>query len=109
LVARQACICYLFLVIVSFGDAATESLFHGSADRRTRRFPDGIRRNALKKLDMINAAMELRDLLVPPGNRLEALRGDLRGQHSIRVNEQWRIVFRWTEAGPAQVRLLDYH
>lgn len=58
---------------------------------------------------MLNAAMELRDLLVPPGNRLEALRGDMQGLHSIRVNDQWRLVFLWTDAGPAQVRLLDYH
>ena len=58
---------------------------------------------------MLNAAVELRDLLTPPGNRLEALRGDLRGLHSIRVNDQWRLVFRWTERGPANVRLLDYH
>lgn len=58
---------------------------------------------------MLNAAEVLHDLLAPPGNRLEALRGDLKGRHSIRVNDQWRIVFRWTATGPAEVRILDYH
>jgi len=58
---------------------------------------------------MLNAAHELRDLRVPPGNRLEALHGDRKGFHSIRVNDQWRIVFRWTPNGPERVRLIDYH
>jgi len=64
---------------------------------------------SLRKLDMLAAAVELHDLRVPPGNRLEALKGDLKGEHSIRVNDQWRIVFRWTPQGPAEVRLIDYH
>ncbi len=64
---------------------------------------------ALRKLDMLNAAAELQDLRVPPGNRLEVLRGDLSGLHSVRVNDQWRLVFKWTDAGPASVRLVDYH
>ena len=58
---------------------------------------------------MLNAAAELKDLRAPPGNRLEPLRGDLAGLHSIRINQQWRIVFRWTPFGPAEVRLVDYH
>jgi len=58
---------------------------------------------------MLNAAQTLEDLRVPPGNRLEALKGDRKGWHSIRVNDQWRIVFRWTDGGPANVRLDDYH
>jgi len=66
-------------------------------------------KTTVRKLDMLEAATTLEDLRVPPGNRLEALKGDLRGQHSIRVNDQWRIVFRWTPRGPAEVRLLDYH
>ena len=66
-------------------------------------------RTALRKLDMLAAAMTLEDLRVPPGNRLEALKGDLAGEHSIRVNDQWRIVFRWTPRGPSDVRLIDYH
>lgn len=96
-------------MIVSFGDPATESLYHGTADRRTRRFPRDILKTTVRKLDMLEAAAVLEDLKVPPGNRLEALKGALRGLHSIRVNDQWRIVFRWTPRGPAEVRLLDYH
>lgn len=64
---------------------------------------------AERKLDMIDYASRLLDLASPPGNRLEALRGDLRGLHSIRVNDQWRIVFRWTAAGPTEVDVCDYH
>jgi proteic killer suppression protein len=63
----------------------------------------------LRKLDMLNAATRLDDLRVPPGNRLEALRGDLHGLRSIRVNDQWRIVFRWDSTGPHDVKLTDYH
>jgi proteic killer suppression protein len=96
-------------VIVSFADSATEALFHGAADRRARRIPREVTSVAVRKLDMLNAAVHLTDLRVPPGNRLEALRGDLAGRHSIRVNDQWRLVFRWTESGPAEVRLTDYH
>lgn len=97
------------LVIVSFGDPATEALYHGTTDRRTMRFPRDIVKTTVRKLDMLDAAVVLEDLKAPPGNRLEALKGDLRGQHSIRVNDQWRVVFRWTARGPAEVRLLDYH
>jgi len=93
-------------VIVSFGDPETEALYHGG---RSRRFPPDITKTALRKLDMIEAAQDLRDLRAPPGNRLEALRGNLGGHHSIRVNDQWRIVFRWTEKGAEDVRLRDYH
>ena len=96
-------------MIVSFGDPATEALYHGSADRRTRRFPRDIVKASFRKLDMLAAAATLEDLRVPPGNRLEALKGQLKGEHSIRVNEQWRIVIRWTPQGPAEVRLIDYH
>ncbi len=96
-------------MIVSFGDQATEALFHGAADRRARRFPRDIVKVSLRKFDMLAAAISLEDLRVPPGNRLESLKGDLKGKHSIRVNDQWRIVFRWTPQGPAEVRLIDYH
>jgi proteic killer suppression protein len=96
-------------VIVSFGDAATEALYHGSPDRRARRIPPDVVKSTLRKLDMLAAAVVLEDLRVPPGNRLEALKGDFAGQHSIRVNDQWRIIFRWTPRGPAEVRLIDYH
>lgn len=96
-------------MIVSFGDPPTEALYHGVSDRRTRRFPRDIVKASLRKLDMLEAAVVLEDLRVPPGNRLETLKGDLRGQHSIRVNNQWRIVFQWSPQGPAEVRLIDYH
>jgi proteic killer suppression protein len=96
-------------VIVSFADRATEDLFHGTRSRETRRLPTDIPRVARRKLDMLDAAAELRDLRSPPGNRLEALRGDLAGLHSIRINDQWRIVFRWTSSGPAEVGIVDYH
>ncbi len=62
-----------------------------------------------RKLVMIHAAAKLEDLRVPPGNRLEALKGNRKGQHSIRVNQQWRVCFRWTQSGPADVEILDYH
>jgi len=96
-------------VIVSFADRATEALFHGEKAALAKRIPAGIHSVAARKLDMLNAAQRLIDLRVPPGNRLEALRGDLSGSHSIRINDQWRIVFRWTLTGPADVRIVDYH
>jgi proteic killer suppression protein len=78
-----------------------------------RRAPKGFAADLLdvarRKLIQLNAAAALGDLAIPPGNRLEALKGDLRGRHSIRVNDQWRIVFRWTDAGPEDVELIDYH
>jgi proteic killer suppression protein len=69
----------------------------------------GVKRIARRKLDMIDYAEVLADLASPPGNRLETLKGDLAGCHSIRVNDQWRIVFRWTASGPAEVDIRDYH
>jgi proteic killer suppression protein len=96
-------------LIRSFADAATEDLFHGHASARKWRFPAEIRRTALRKLDMIDAARELRDLASPPGNRLELLSGSLAGLHSIRVNDQWRIVFRWGGIDAFEVKLTDYH
>lgn len=100
-------------MIVSCADLATEALYHGTttgpAKRIPAQIPAQIRAVVLRKLDMLNAAHELTDLRVPPGNRLEALQGDVRGLHSIRVNAQWRVVFRWTPAGPSDVRVVDYH
>jgi proteic killer suppression protein len=96
-------------VIVSFGDRVTEALFDGESGKVLRAIPQGIRGVARQKLDALHAARRLSDLLVPPGNRLEPLRGALRGYHSIRVNRQWRIVFCWTPFGPRDVRIMDYH
>lgn len=96
-------------MILSFADSATEALFHGQRGGKVKRFPPDVQRGAVRKLDMLNAAHQLKDLRSPPGNRLEALKGDYSGSHSIRVNDQWRIVFEWTDAGPAEVSLTDYH
>lgn len=95
-------------MIVSFGDRATEDLYHGRPTSRTRRFPSNIVSLALVKLDMLNSAAAILDLKSPPGNRLEALKGDLKGFHSIRVNDQWRLVFCWKNNGAHNVRLTDY-
>jgi len=71
--------------------------------------PFEIQNVARRKLEYLQAAENLQDLFAPPGNRLEALRGDLAGKHSIRINDQWRIVFRWSDQGPEEVEILDYH
>src|SRR5712692_3437628 len=96
-------------MVVSFGDRATEDLFHGRSSKHARRLPPDIVSVALRKLDILNAARNLQDLMRPPGNRLEALRGDLRGHHSIRINDQWRVVFRWLSGDAHDVRITDYH
>lgn len=96
-------------MITGFGDKATEALYHGSGGKDVRRFPPDIHKAALRKLDMLNGAQNLEDLRSPPNNRLEALKGDWAGFYSIRVNSQWRIVFRWSGNHSQDVRLLDYH
>ena len=92
-------------MIESFACAETKRIFEAIASRR---FPPEIQRTARRKLLQIHAATQIRDLAVPPGNQLEALKGDRKGQHSIRINKQWRICFRW-EAGAHDVEILDYH
>ena len=72
-------------------------------------FPADLAKSARRKLIMVDAATLLETLNSPPGNRLEALKGDLAGKHSIRINDQWRVVFRWTDAGPEDVEIIDYH
>jgi len=96
-------------MIMSFGDGATEDLYHGRPTSRALRFSREVANAALIKLDMLNGAAAILDLRSPPGNRLEALKGDLKGLHSIRVNDQWRLVFRWQGNNAHQVRLMDYH
>ena len=96
-------------MIRSFGNDATSDLFHGVNSRRTRSIATDIKRTAVRKLDMINAALSVDDLRSPPGNRLEALRGDLRGYYNIRINEQWRIIFRWSDGAAEDVEIVDYH
>ena len=92
-------------MIVSFRDADTAALASG---RRVSQFV-AIEAVARRKLRQLEIAVRLEDLRVPPGNRLEALKRDRSGQHSIRVNDQYRVCFRWTEAGPADVEIVDYH
>ena len=92
-------------MIQSFADRDTEELFR----TENSRIFSGIARVALRKLIQMNQARNLADLTVPPGNRLEPLRGNLAGLHSIRVNDQWRIVFRWTDSGAEEVPIVDYH
>jgi len=96
-------------MILDFGDQATEDLFHGVNSKAARRIPQAVWSVARRKLDVLNAAHVLRDLQVPPGNRLEALRRSLTGFHSIRVNDQFRVVFRWADGQARQVRIADYH
>lgn len=92
-------------MIRSFKCSETQALFASGNSRRWA----NILNVATRKLAMLNAAVELRDLRSPPGNRLEQLHGDRAGQHSIRVNDQWRICFVWTDSGPTQVEIVDYH
>lgn len=93
-------------MIRSFRDKDTQRLWNRE---RVRRFGPDVRRSALKRLTRLDAAESLDDLRAFPGNRLEKLRGDRQGQHSIRINDQWRICFVWTDAGPDDVEIVDYH
>ena len=93
-------------VIKSFRSPETEKVWRGEFSRR---LPHDIQIVGLRKLRMLNNARQLSDLRVPPNNRLEALRGDRNGQHSIRINDQWRICFRWSSGGPIDVEIVDYH
>jgi toxin HigB-1 len=93
-------------MILSFRDGETEALWlHG----KSRRLPPDLQRRAFKKLAILNAAVALDNLAVPPGNRLEALRGTRTGQHSIRVNDQYRVCFRWRDGNAFDVAIVDYH
>ncbi len=92
-------------MIRSFRDRDAERLFQRQTVRRFKAFESVARR----KLEMLDAAHRLEDLRAPPGNRLEALVGDRKGQHSIRINDQWRICFTWREGGAESVEILDYH
>jgi toxin HigB-1 len=97
---------YAECVLRSFADKDTERVSHRE---RSRRLDPTTQRAALRNLLILDAAETLDDVRIPPGNRLEKLRGDRAGQHSIRVNQQWRICFRWTPAGPEDVQIVDYH
>jgi toxin HigB-1 len=93
-------------MIASFRDKETETLWQSG---RSRRLPADLRRRAFKKLAILNAAVMLDNLKVPPGNQLEALRGSRAGQHSIRVNDQYRVCFVWRDGSAFEVEIVDYH
>lgn len=96
-------------MIRSFGNSATEDFFHGRGTSQARKIASTIRNTALRKLDLVNAATSVEDLRSPPGNRLEKLSGDLQGFHSIRINQQWRLIFKWNNGGAESVEIIDYH
>lgn len=93
-------------MIESFGDSATENIYRGT---RVRGLPEDIQERARRKLRMINQARIVEDLKVPPGNRLEHLKGNLNGFWSIRINQQWRVIFRWQDGSKHDVKIIDYH
>ena len=93
-------------MIRSFADAETERIWHRD---RSRRLPPDIQRPALRKLRQLNRIVSPHDLLIPPGNRFEELKGDRKGTYSIRINAQWRITFRWEDGSAIDVRIEDYH
>ena len=97
-------------MIQSFADAGTEDVFNGRNTKSARKLcPRSISSVAGRKLDQLDSVERLDDLRIPLGNRLEALSGDRRGQHSLRINQQFRICFRWSDAGPLDVQIVDYH
>ena len=97
-------------MIRSFKTAATEDIFNGVNSKAARKTcPQNLWRIAARKLDQIDSAEALDDLRIPPGNCLEALKGDRQGQYSVRINDRYRICFVWTEAGPEEVEIVDYH
>ena len=93
-------------MIIAFASRETEKIWRGEVSRK---LPRDIQQIALRKLFMLDKAQTLNDLKIPPANRLEALKNDRKGQHSIRINDQWRICFVWTKSGPDAVEIVDYH
>lgn len=96
-------------MIVEFGNRLAEDVFDDIDSSKTRRFPQELRRPARRKLLFLHEAVELKDLRIPPGNRLEALKGTSKGLHSIRINDQWRLIFRWKAGNAFDVQIVDYH
>ncbi len=97
-------------MIVSFKNQATEDIFDSKNSKVARKLcPPNLWSTARRKLDQLNAVTSLEELTIPPGNRLEALKGDRKGQHSIRINQQYRICFTWTQQGASEVEIVDYH
>lgn len=96
-------------MIISFGNQLAQDLFDDRKSKYTRHFPPELYRVGRRKILYLHDADNLTDLRAPPGNRLEALRGGLQGFYSIRINDQWRVVFKWFEGGASEVKVLDYH
>lgn len=96
-------------MIQSFRNRLAKDLFEDKQTKSTRRFPAELRKAARRKLAYLHDAAELKDLKVPPGNRLEKLKGDYSGFYSIRVNDQWRLVFKWADGNALEVSIIDYH
>jgi proteic killer suppression protein len=96
-------------MIINFADQITEDIYNGLDTKQARRFPSITWKLAFRKLDILNAAHELKDLRIPPANHLEALKGKLTGLHSIRINDQFRIVFKWIDGNAKDVQIIDYH
>lgn len=96
-------------MIINFGDKTTEDIFNGLDSKAARIIPQIIWKVACRKLDMINASSEIRDLRIPPANRLEKLKGKYSEYHSIRINDQYRIIFKWNNQNAENVMILDYH
>ena len=96
-------------MILTFKDKLTESIFHGENNPKSKKFPKGVIEIAIRKMDMLNAISDINDLKSPPGNRLEKLKGDLKEYHSIRINNQYRIIFIWGNNNCYNVSIVDYH
>jgi proteic killer suppression protein len=96
-------------MLESFGNTLAKDLFYDRKSKATRSIPAELRRAARRKLLYLHDAHDLRDLKVPPGNRLEALKGDLKGFHSLRINNQWWLIFRWNGGQASDVQIVDYH
>lgn len=96
-------------MIESFGNKLAEDLFSDRHSKEVRQFPSELKRAARRKLLYLHDAAEVVDLRVPPGNRLEQLKGKLAGYYSIRINDQWRVVFRWKGGNATDVQIIDYH
>jgi toxin HigB-1 len=97
------------IVIINFVDQATEDIYNGLDTKHARHIPSVVWRIAARKLDLLNAAHELKDLRIPPSNRLKALKGKYSSSHSIRINDQFRIVFKWFDGQAKDVEISDYH
>ncbi len=96
-------------MIKEFGTKATEDIYNGITSKKAKEVPNNIHKITCRQLDMINSAFVLEDLKIPPGNRLEKLKGDLKGKYSIRINDQFRIIFEFRDVNAYQVKIVDYH